>query len=255
ADEGDTAARVKTLQKLGMVYGDQLAEPSKAASAWTRVLELEPKNSRALRTLRESFLAARDWQGLESLYAETDDWEGLVEVLGTAAERTDDRALKVELSIRAAAVYTDRINEPHRAFRNYERILAVEPHNEAAARALLPIYERDEKWVRVVSVLEVLYNVTPTEQSAERLELAVRLRGLTLDKLADAPAAFRWARAAYELAPTDPSVVEALETAANSASAYEELAALYLARIEHAEADEQLALRRKVAAIYGERLG
>src|SRR5690606_31970673 len=69
------------------------------------------------------------------------------------------------------------------------------------------------------------------------------------------PAAFRWARAAYELAPTDPSVVEALETAANSASAYEELAALYLARIEHAEADEQLALRRKVAAIYGERLG
>jgi tetratricopeptide (TPR) repeat protein len=253
--EPDGPNRIKLLQKLGAVYGEQLGEPAKAASAWKRVLELEPKNGRAMRTLRESFLAAKDWEGLEGLYAEAQDWEGLVEVLGTAAERTGDAALKVELSFRAAAVYAERIGEPHRAFRNYERVLSVDPKNEAAARALLPIYERDEKWPRVVSVLEVLFEVTPAEQTGARLELARRLAGLCLERVNDAQGAFRWAGHAYELAPTDADVQADLERAAEVAGAYEALAALYLARIDAASPDEQLGLRRKVASIAGERLG
>ncbi len=255
AEGGAPQNRIKVLTKLGGVYGEQLAQPAKAASAWKRVLELEPKNSRALRTLRESFLAARDFEGLEGLYAEAQDWEGLVEVLGTAAERADDPKLKVDLSFRAAAIYTDRIGEPHRAFRNYERVLSIDPKNEAAARALLPIYERDEKWPRVATVLEILHDVAPESDEEQKLALAVRLRDLALEKLADTHGAFRWASRAYELAPADEAVQRGLERAAEASGSYEALAELYLARIAAAPAEEQLLLRRRVAAIAGERLG
>ena len=72
----DDKGRVKILQKLGLIYGDHLEDHSKAAGAWKRVLEIDPKNGRAKRTLRESFLQARDWEGLESLYRERDELRG-----------------------------------------------------------------------------------------------------------------------------------------------------------------------------------
>ena len=82
SESNDDAERIKLLQKLGPIHSDHRSDPAAAARAWQRVLEIEPKNGRALRTLREAFIGARDWTGLESLYAEANDWEGLVEVLG-----------------------------------------------------------------------------------------------------------------------------------------------------------------------------
>ncbi|MFO0695524.1 MAG: tetratricopeptide repeat protein [Polyangiales bacterium] len=250
------AERIKILTKAGTVYGEHLGNPSAAASAWKRVLRLDPKNGRALRTLREAFLAAQDWDGLEGLYAEAHDWEGLVDVLGAAAERADDPKLKVALSFRAAAVFVDRIGEPHRAFRNYERILSVEPKNAQAAAALAPIYEREEKWPRLVGLLEVLLDAVPADGSAaERLALISRIRDICLGKLNDPVSGFLWAVRGYEVAPTEPSVLTALERAADAANAHDDLAKVLLARLPKAEAHEQLALRRRIAALAGERLG
>lgn len=97
-----------------------------------------------------------------SLYADANDWEGLVEVLGNAADRTDDVELKKELSFRAANLYENQIGEPHRAFRNYERVLSVDSENVEAAKALAPIYEKEEKWPRLVGMLELLARNTDT---------------------------------------------------------------------------------------------
>jgi len=254
----DEMARIKVLQKLGTVYGEHLDDPAQAATAWKRVLELDPKNGRALRTLRESFLAAKDWEGLEGLYGEVADWEGLVEVLGAAAERAEDPQLKKDLSFRAAEVYEQRINEPHRAFRNYERVLSVDPDNVRAARALLPIYEKDEKWNRLAALKEVLLrSMGESADVSERLELIGELRTLCLDKLSDEATAFDWSVRAFALAPTDRTIAEDLERSATAAGRYDALVALYLARIEEGSADleERNRLRRRVAGLAGEKLG
>ncbi len=253
----DDKACIRVLSKLGSVYGEHLDAPAKAAAAWKRVLDLDPKNGRALRTLRESFLAAGDWDGLEALYAEANDWEGLVDVLGGAAERAEDPELKVALSFRAASIYEDQINEPHRAFRNYERVLSVDPRNVRAAEALIPIYEREEKWPRLRGLVEVLLDAVPADApDTDRVALLDRLRRLSLERLSDEAGAFGYARRAYGLAPTDADVVAGLEQAAESASAWEQLTEIYKARVEATEdADERLELRRKLAALAGERLG
>lgn len=252
----DDKSRIKILQKLGSVYAEHVDDPMKSASAWKRILEVDPKNGRALRTLRETFLKSGDFEGLERLYAEANDWEGLVEVLGSAAERTEDDAVKVQLSFRAAEIYEEQIGEPQRAFRNYERVLSVEPSNERAAKALLPLYEKDEKWSRVVGLLGVLYEATPAEAEPERLELLEKLRTLCLQRLSDGKSAFGWAAKAYGVAPSDAAVRKGLEETADAAGAHADLADLYLARIDAtSDDDEQMLLRRRVASLAGEKLG
>ncbi|MBZ0122168.1 MAG: hypothetical protein K8H88_34560, partial [Sandaracinaceae bacterium] len=250
----DDKEKAKILQKLGVIYGEQMGEPAAAASAWKRILELDPKNGRALRTLRETFLASQDWAGLEALYAEQNDYEGLVEVLGGAAERTDDVATRVQLSLRAAELYEQQLGAPHRAFRSYERVLVVDPKNERAARALLPIYERDEKWSRLPALLEIILEALGTDESStqERLRVLDRLRRLAVDRLNDPEAAFRHAARAFEIAPTDPQVRSDVEESASRAGRSDALMQLYLARVEDlgdADADERAWLRRRIPVV------
>jgi len=256
-DEADPKERVRELTKLGGIYAEHLDAPERAASAFQRILAVDPKNGRAMRTLREAYVAAGDFASLEALYAERDDWEGLVDVLGTAAERTEDNALKVQLSFRAADIYRERIGEAHRAFRNYERILSVEPKNQDATRALIPIYERDEKWSRLVGLYEVLLaGQTEDTPMAERLEQLYRLSDLCLTRLGDAGAAFGWARSAYAIAPTDPTVLARLEAVAAQAGAWEPFMQVLRGRVDATEDDEErTSLRRRMATVAADRLG
>jgi tetratricopeptide (TPR) repeat protein len=253
----DASERVKLLQKLGAIYAEQLEDAARAAGAWQRVLAVDPKNGRALRTLREAFVAAGDYDALEQLYADVGDWEGLVEVLGSAADKVQDAALRVALSLRAAAIYADRLGEPQRAFRAYERVLAAEPGHEQAARALIAIYEKDQKWQRLPALFETVLAALPAGPTAdaERLAIVGRLRDLSLGELREPERAFHWALEAYRLAPADGSVVSGLETSAERAGAFEALASAYLARVDAAEdADEQRRIRRRLAELAQSRL-
>src|SRR5262249_2012341 len=152
----DDASRLAVLQKLGTVYADHVGDHQGAVRAWRRVLDLQPGHQRALRVLRDSYLLAGDFAGLEELYASQGDWEGLAEVLSNTADRAKDSKTKVELSYKAAHVYKDRLNQPDRAFRSYERILSTDPNDTRAAEELIPLYESDEKWARLPALYELL---------------------------------------------------------------------------------------------------
>lgn len=256
ADTSDPKERGKLLQKLGTTYGDHLDQPAKAAEAWKRILELDPKNGRALRTLRDSFLRARDWAGLESLYAETNDWEGLVDVLGTAAERAESPDDTKALSFRAASVYVEKLGNAERAFRSYERVLTVDPKNVEAASALVPIYEQQGKWPQVVRMKEILVATMGDADPATRVAALMELSSLTEKQLGDDVAAFTWARGAYMLTPTEPKVAERLESTAAATGAWSELSKCYESRLAAGDvtAAEATTLRRRLAVLAAEKL-
>jgi tetratricopeptide (TPR) repeat protein len=260
AQATDPQERIKLLQKLGPIYADHLVDLEKSAGAWRRVLEIDPKNGRALRTLREQFLAAGDVDALERLYAATGDWEGLVEVLGSAADKVQDPSTRVALSLRAAEIYETRIGEPARAFRSYERVLAADPKNERAARALIAIYEKEQKWSRLPALLEVVLGALPSgpdapaEARAERLAVLARLRDLCATELRDAERGFHWARIAYQEAPQDDAVRAGLEHVAERAGAWEGLAEAYDRRLAEAADAEKVPLLLRVAELAETRL-
>ena len=210
ADTADVEARINVLMKLGTVYGERLNDPAKGISAWRRVLEAKPGHPKALRVLREAYMAAGDWDALETLYAQANDYEGLVEVLGSAADRAEDPAAKMALSFRAAGIYESKLTQPQRAFRSYERVLVIEPKNLRAAQALVPIYEQEEKYGRLAQLYEILLDAVPANDLPQALEYLEKLRDLAGHKLNDRAASFRWGLRAFMLKAEDGQLEAAL---------------------------------------------
>jgi golgin subfamily B member 1 len=231
----DDGQRLVVLQKLGTVYAEHLNDPQSAARAWRRVLELSPGHQRALRVLRDAALQTGDYDGLTALYASQNDWEGLSEVLSNAADRAKDAAVRIDLSYRAAAVFEEKLGHPERAFRSYERVLSADPTDTRAARALIPLYEKDEKWARLPGLYELL--VERADSVDEKLQHLGRLVEISGKQLSDRRAAAAYARRAYELAPDSPVALDILEDSSRAANTWESFVEAVEGRLKALPAD------------------
>lgn len=251
----DDASRLNVLHKLGGIYTDRLQDTAGAMRTWRRVLELSPGHAKAMRVLREGYLAVGDYDGLTALYAQSEDWDGLVEVLSTAADRATDASLKVDLSYRAADVLNDKLRAPERAFRSYERILGVRPDDQRAASALVPIYEKEEKWARLPALYEIL--LAGTDDPTQKLSLLRKLGDVSGQHLQDRAAAFGYAARVYEIEPDRTRALEEFEAAARVSGEWEKLATALSKRAASADASdaEKRALRVRLAGLSAASLG
>ena len=250
----DEATKLGVLQKLGAVYAERLHDHAAAMKTWHRVLELSPGHAKALRVLRDTYLGAGDYEGLTALFAQSKDWEGLAEVLSSAAERAGDATSKVELSYRAADVYETQLDQPDRASRSYERVLAVRPDEERAARALIPLYETDEKWARLPTLYEVLLSHADSDDA--KLAILEKLVEVTGKNLQDRAAAYRYAQRAFEIEPTRKGAVAALEAEAQAAQQWQPFVEALEARLAKSDdAREKRTLKATVAETYATHLG
>lgn len=246
-------ARLQILQKLGTVYADHISDHHGAVRAWRRVLELSPGHHRALRVLRDSYLASGDYGGLEELYAAQQDWEGLADVLSNTADRAKEQAAKIELSYRAAAVYEERLNQPERAFRSYERILSTDPGDVRAARHLIPLYEKDEKWPRLPSLYELV--VEKADDDDDKIQFLSRLIDVVGTRLHDRAAAARYARQAYEIAPEREGTLEQFEEACRAAGTWDIFVEAVESRAKTVKKKKRRNLALKLASVYATELG
>jgi tetratricopeptide (TPR) repeat protein len=250
----DDAARLASLQKVGAVYAERLRDPAAAARTWRRVLALSPGHAKALRVLREAYFAGADWDGLEELYASQNDWEGLVDFLSSAADKAPEPAVKLELSFRAARLFETQLKAPERATRSYERVLSVSPTDARAAAALVPIYEKEEKWSRLPALYEVRF--AGAESDADKVAILRKLASVTGGPLADKNAALGHARKAYELLP-DEAGLDLLESWSRASGAWAPFVEAVEARLKKDQtlpADEARALRIKIAEVYSREL-
>jgi tetratricopeptide (TPR) repeat protein len=251
---GDDATRLVSLQKLGAVYAERIKDPAAAARTWRRVLALSPGHAKALRVLRESYVAANDWDGLEELYASQSDWEGLVDFLSGAADKAAEPQVKLDISFRAARIFEEQLGAPERATRSYERVLSVAPTDARAAAALVPIYEKEEKWSRLPALYEVLLGSSADE--VEKVAILRKLASVTGGPLADKNAALGYARRAYELAP-DAEGLELLESWSRGAGSWSPFVEAVEGRLKKADglaAEERRALKLKLAEVYAREL-
>jgi tetratricopeptide (TPR) repeat protein len=258
----DVENKIKLLEKLGGLYETRIKDPQKTIDTWRQVLVLRPGYPKAIRNLREEYLAAADYDGLTEIYAQQEDWEGLADALTGAADKTEDPAQRVALSWRVARVYVDHIKRPERAARAYERILAsgVGGADELrAARALEPILENESAWARLPAVYDVL--LKGADNDAEKVRILGRLRELSLGPLADRASAFRYAREAWAIDPSDQARTH-LETAARVSGNFEgyvEALRDRLTRLASAKKlekiEERRRLEREVARVLATDLG
>ena len=200
----DDAARLAVLQKLGAVYAEHLNDPAaRGAHLAPRARAPARAPARAARAARVVSRRAATTTALEELYASQNDWEGLAEVLSTAADRAKDNATRRSSSrFRAARGLRGEARAPERAFRSYERDPRGRPERRARRRgALIPLYEKDEKWARLPPLYELLCRAAPTSDD-RKLELLQQAgRGHRRAALAIARRRSATRARAYELAP------------------------------------------------------
>ncbi|MBA3459340.1 MAG: hypothetical protein H0T46_05220, partial [Deltaproteobacteria bacterium] len=255
---------IALLEKLGQVYADRIGSPAAAATAWQEVLDIEPGHAKALRTLRELYATAGDFAGLEALYARLGQEEELVEALLGIADRLEAKDKRLPLVERAAQLAQQRagtakegppqIQALERARQVWERVLAVEPTHVGAANALAPIYTRQEKWARLITVLEIELAAAPDH--AARLAKIAQIRALCEQKLASRTLAFTWTLRAFELEPTNEALYADVLRLAQEPEQWKDVAAAFDRALALPSLDEAMRLKlfRELAKIASRRL-
>ena len=200
-------------------------------------------------------------RALESLYAEHGAFGDLCDQLTSLADRTADMAARTRLLERVALMAQEKLNQPERALKAYERILATDPRNRSAALALLPLYRAAQKWPRLLATYEVLLGPTaaarraPARATANAWSCSREARRICEQRLGSKALAFQWCARAFEAAPKNEEVRGDLERLAGEADEWGALAALYDARIgTSTDAEERLWLLRRVLRIASTRL-
>ncbi len=250
--EGNAAAELTLLERRGMLLYEKLGATDGAIDVFRRIQALQPQNARATRALREIYAQSGDFASLEAMYVEQGAFSDLCDQLTSLADRTADMAARTRLLERVAALSVEKLNQPERALKAYERILTTDPRNRRAALALVPLYRQAQKWPRLLATYETLLGPAAGDGVglAERLELLGEARVICEQRLGSKGLAFQWAARAFEAAPKNDAVRAELERVAGEADEHAALAALYAKRAETTtDAEERLWLLRRALRV------
>jgi tetratricopeptide (TPR) repeat protein len=256
--QSDPSAELAILERRGTLLYERLGATQAAIEVFQRIQALQPQNARATRALREIYAQSGDYASLEALYAAQGAYGDLCDQLTSLADRTADMGARTRLLERVATLAQEKLKQPERALKAYERILATDPRNRSAALSLLPLYRAAQKWPRLLATYEVLLGpaaATDGTSLAERLELFTEARRICEQRLGSKALAFQWCARAFEAAPKNEVVRTDLERLAAEADEWGALAALYDARAgASTDAEERLWLLRRSLRIAATRL-
>ncbi|KPK16922.1 MAG: hypothetical protein AMJ62_03270 [Myxococcales bacterium SG8_38] len=254
----DPDDKIAVLAEMGRIHADVLDEADQAIALQNEILELDPTNREALRTL-DGLLARR---GL---------WSDLADNVERQLSLVDEPSEKTELMLRLAEIREKRMASPDSAIEIYRDVLASDPDNPAALGALERLLESSEHQAAVADILEPIYersgaagrlaevyeiqahHATSPER---RLELFHQIAKLQEFSLGDLHGAFESYARAFGEDPGHPKSKEELERLSAAVGASDALAAVYEQVVESVD-DPQLAvsLLLRAAQIREEDLG
>ena len=220
------------LERRGLILLEKLGAGQFALETLRRVQSAQPENPRVLRALREAYSQMGDLDALESLYSTRHAWDDLCDVLSAFADRTADMRLRARALDRVADVARNRLGQTERVIKAYEGILATDPENRVVARAAAELYEKTERWGRLVATYEILLGpeAAPALSPEESLAILEGARTICETKLQAKGLAFKWCARAFRLVPSDVKVRSDLERLGAEAEEWEMLLALFVER-------------------------
>ena len=158
--ETEPPKKVDLLLALADVYETQLGDGAQATYAYQRALDTDERCLDAI-------------NALERLYRRTQAWDRLVDVLAKKALVVDDTELAIKLRIQVGELWEDRLGDNDRAVAAYKEVLAVDPQNLAALKALDSLYQKTGNMEAYLENLEHQLEVSSPE--GDRVEIYQRM--------------------------------------------------------------------------------
>ena len=237
----DQLERVLALQQAAHVHLHHLRQPELAFAALSRALRLSPADPN-LRTAARR--AAED----------ADAVDGFANVLKELVGRTDlTPPARIALHRELADVQEKKLDDRRGAITQLEAVLAVDPGNADALRALQRLLRATDDWRRLVPVLDTLAGAVadPAERLALWREMALLLEGKLEDREAAASA---WRRVS-EADPLNREAVSALDRLYTALGKFENLAfALELRRAQEGQSPQGREATFRLAQLRREKL-
>lgn len=211
-------------QEAATLVGDKLSDRASAIARW-EMLRLETEGTASL-------VALRALQPLYQAAGRTDDY---LEALAAEAEATTDAAARTSLQRRLAAEWEARPDGLARAAAWLEKVLAVEPRNEAVLGEVERLYAAQEKWEALIDA----YRRHVEVPGADRVALSSAIARTLAQHLQDAPRAVDAWEQVLALDPANAEALAALTTLHEKGERWDKALALYDRRAEQAKDKEQ----------------
>jgi golgin subfamily B member 1 len=203
--------KVERFMEVADLYANRFKNQAEAITAYEAVLEIDPSNAPAIVFLRDAYEKRRDWEKLIALrQREADMLDGV------------DR-LNVHKEI--AQLATDRIKKPALCVDLWAIVLAADPNDLDALRALSQLYERDREYEKLADVLERLAKFTPDLD--EQKKTLLKFGQVAGDRLKDDTKAAEAYRQLCILEPEDKRHQEQLKKRYIALGRWDELEMFY----------------------------
>ncbi|HEY3495662.1 MAG TPA: tetratricopeptide repeat protein, partial [Polyangiaceae bacterium] len=248
---------VDLCERASHLHEDKLGDPIGATPYLERILARRPVNETAFRRLKDILTAAERWSELEGLYER-------------AVAASEDPVRKVEMLAEVALVCEEIIEDPTKAMRHYERIVAIDSYHETAVRSLDRLYTRAGKERELAALLDRRLETAVGEESLDlKLRLARLQIGLhepekaivhvedVLRERVNDPDARQLAERLLEIGTLRVRAARILEAVYETRDEVRDLARVLATRLEadgEATPDETRELLRRIAVLRNERL-
>jgi len=192
----DPMERVLALQQAAHVHLHHLRQPELAFAALSRALRLAPGDAGLRSAARR---AAED----------ADAMDAFAGVLKELVAQADAPPLRAALLRELADVQEKKLDDRKGAVAHLEALLAIEPANVDALRALQRLHRAGEQWAGLAKVLDTLASLV--KEPAERVALWREAALLHEGKLGDREVASVFWRRVAEADPLNREAVTALD--------------------------------------------
>ncbi len=222
------------------LFEEELKEPAAAVSALEQIInEVDPANLEAHTALR------RVAEAME-------DWPRVVAVAERQLALTQEPRERVARGLEIGWLCRERLADPGKAVRAFERVLEIDPEEPDALAALASLHTEAKDGERLIAVDEKLLALAKDPE--ERRRLMFEMAEAAEQMLKKPKRTFEWYRRAYHEEPDDTTLGR-LESTAETYALWEDLISVYLGEgTRSADASEQVEVARKVARLCEERL-
>jgi tetratricopeptide (TPR) repeat protein len=239
----DSNERRAIVQSVANVCERKLDAPAEAFYWWLHAYADDPRNEE---------VAAE----VERLAEITGQWSAVVdagyEILGSAQAQAPDVQLVVLSQI--GRILVDKLGDFPRAIEANRAVLAIDPANPEALRALDRIYTQAQEWGELSDILQRRLSAELDE--ATLIEIELRLANVLETHLGRSEQAVAAFNRVLDRNPGNAQALEALENLYYNRQSWEELFSIYQQLVQVAATDEETAdCYQRMALLAGEALG